>query len=146
MEENVIVIDLCFLVPSHESIIKSTIFVSFQEELTVHNNNRPKVIKRRINMSINIILPILIDDNGLIEGSILLLLLVRWWWVNCIDGEWWWWRSKSSFRLRRWYVMYRQQPIVMISTMVIIMVNLVLIISGRIVTNLIEFHIHHLQR
>ena len=77
MEENVIVIDLCFLVPSHESIIKSTIFVSFQEELTVHNNNRPKVIKRRINMSINIILPILIDDNGLIEGSILLLLLVR---------------------------------------------------------------------
>ena len=71
LEENVIVIDLCIIVPSHESTIKSTTFVSFQEELTVYNNNRQKVNKRRINMTINIILPILIDDNGLIEGSIL---------------------------------------------------------------------------
>ena len=77
MEENVIVINLCILVPSHESTIKSTTFVSLQEELRVCNNNRQKVIKRRINMTINIILPILIDDNGLIEESILLLLLVR---------------------------------------------------------------------
>ena len=79
MEEHAIVIELCILVPSHKSTIKSTTFVSFQEELGVYNNNnRQKVIKRRINMTINIIFPILIDDNGLIEGSILLLLLVRW--------------------------------------------------------------------
>ena len=77
LEENIIVINLCILVPSHESTIKSTTFVSFQEELTVYNNNKQKAIKRRVNMTISIILPILIDDNGLIEGSILLLLLVR---------------------------------------------------------------------
>ena len=98
MEENIIVIGLCILAPSYGSTIKSTTFVSFQEELIVYNNNRQKVIKRIINTTINIILPILIDDNGLIEGSSVFLLLVRCWRDNCIDGgrRWWsWWFFES---------------------------------------------------